>query len=263
MSAFDLVENWYNTDYRYYHGTVDPGPMRPAYVHKLDDRLETVDGGGFLELGQHGGASGHELAGLGDILGPLYEGKGDPVRPELDRHGQIPTILFRQGRNRQDHARQINALALREGAAHDHDAIGKISAMFFDAQAQLAVIEQKFRAPLDRPINLGVRQTDARRIAGRVFTIKAEFLPALQGYGPVRKSPDPQFWPLQICQNGHGPTCLLFGRANGLDAGRMILRLAMAKVQTKDIDACIEKGLDRVGGAGGGTEGGHDLGGGL
>lgn len=40
-SALDLAENWYNTDFRYYHGDVDPGPMKPAYVHTLDRSLET------------------------------------------------------------------------------------------------------------------------------------------------------------------------------------------------------------------------------
>jgi len=39
-SAMDLAENWHNTDFRYYHGTVDPGPMRPPYVRALDARLE-------------------------------------------------------------------------------------------------------------------------------------------------------------------------------------------------------------------------------
>jgi hypothetical protein len=42
LSAYDLVENWFNTDFRYYHGTVDPGPMRPAYVHELDARVEAL-----------------------------------------------------------------------------------------------------------------------------------------------------------------------------------------------------------------------------
>ena len=40
-SAIDLAENWFNTDFRYYHGDVDPGPMKPAYVHALDRSLET------------------------------------------------------------------------------------------------------------------------------------------------------------------------------------------------------------------------------
>ncbi|MFT3921712.1 MAG: prolyl oligopeptidase family serine peptidase [Myxococcales bacterium] len=38
-NAMDLAENWYNTDFRYYHGDHDPGPMKPAYVHTLDERL--------------------------------------------------------------------------------------------------------------------------------------------------------------------------------------------------------------------------------
>ncbi|MDB4985275.1 MAG: hypothetical protein JWN04_453 [Myxococcaceae bacterium] len=39
-SALDLAENWYDTDFRYYHGNVDPGPMKPAFVHALDASLE-------------------------------------------------------------------------------------------------------------------------------------------------------------------------------------------------------------------------------
>ncbi len=36
LDAIDLAENWHGTDFRYYHGTTDTGPMRPAYVHRLD-----------------------------------------------------------------------------------------------------------------------------------------------------------------------------------------------------------------------------------
>jgi hypothetical protein len=39
-SAYDLAENWFGTDFRYYHGTVDPGPMRPAFVHALDQHVD-------------------------------------------------------------------------------------------------------------------------------------------------------------------------------------------------------------------------------
>jgi hypothetical protein len=39
-SALDLAENWYNTDFRYYHGNVDPGPMKPAFVRALDARVD-------------------------------------------------------------------------------------------------------------------------------------------------------------------------------------------------------------------------------
>ena len=40
VSAYDLAENWFGTDFRYYHGNVDPGPMRPAYVQALDAHVE-------------------------------------------------------------------------------------------------------------------------------------------------------------------------------------------------------------------------------
>jgi poly(3-hydroxybutyrate) depolymerase len=39
-SALDLAENWYDTDFRYYHGDVDPGPMKPAFVKELDARVD-------------------------------------------------------------------------------------------------------------------------------------------------------------------------------------------------------------------------------
>jgi poly(3-hydroxybutyrate) depolymerase len=39
-SALDLAENWHGTDFRYYHGNVDPGPMKPAYVRALDQVVQ-------------------------------------------------------------------------------------------------------------------------------------------------------------------------------------------------------------------------------
>jgi predicted esterase len=42
LNAFDLAENWHGTEFRYYHGTVDPGPMRPAYVHRLDEQVQKL-----------------------------------------------------------------------------------------------------------------------------------------------------------------------------------------------------------------------------
>lgn len=39
LSGMELLENSRNTDYRYYHGRVDPGPMRPAYIDALDRRV--------------------------------------------------------------------------------------------------------------------------------------------------------------------------------------------------------------------------------
>src|SRR5262249_53408663 len=42
MSAMDLLENSWDVDYRYYHGTRDPGPMRPAFIQELDARVAAL-----------------------------------------------------------------------------------------------------------------------------------------------------------------------------------------------------------------------------
>ncbi len=79
-NAMDLAENWYDTDFRYYHGTVDPGPMRPAYVHELDRSLGER---GIPRKGQWFEA-GHDLLYLVHRHGKVYgelEGVRRKVRP--------------------------------------------------------------------------------------------------------------------------------------------------------------------------------------
>ncbi len=39
QSGMHLAENTLDTDFRMYHGTVDPGPMRPAYVHEMEEHM--------------------------------------------------------------------------------------------------------------------------------------------------------------------------------------------------------------------------------
>ncbi len=39
VSGYDLAENAFNTDFRFYHGRTDTGPMRPSYVHEFEKHL--------------------------------------------------------------------------------------------------------------------------------------------------------------------------------------------------------------------------------
>lgn len=39
VSAMHLIENSVNTDFRFFHGTRDPGPMRPRYVEELEEHM--------------------------------------------------------------------------------------------------------------------------------------------------------------------------------------------------------------------------------
>ena len=50
-------------------------------VALLDDLVEMVDGGGLLELGHDGGAAGHQLLQLGDVVGVLHEGSATQSTP--------------------------------------------------------------------------------------------------------------------------------------------------------------------------------------
>lgn len=42
MSGFDLAENYAATDFRYYHGDSDPGPMRPAFVKAFSRHVKKL-----------------------------------------------------------------------------------------------------------------------------------------------------------------------------------------------------------------------------
>lgn len=42
LSASSLAENAINTDFRYFHGHSDPGPMRPAYVAEFSKHIATL-----------------------------------------------------------------------------------------------------------------------------------------------------------------------------------------------------------------------------
>lgn len=68
ISAIDLAENWFNTDFRYYHGNVDPGPMRPMFIQRLD---KSVEARGIPHRGQWFEA-GHDLLYIVHRHGKVY-----------------------------------------------------------------------------------------------------------------------------------------------------------------------------------------------
>src|SRR3546814_6666263 len=74
----------------------------------------------LLDLGHDGGAVADQAARLGQVLRPLDEGEGDPVDTEVERELQVDAVLLGDRRDRQDDARQVDALVVAQGAAGDH-----------------------------------------------------------------------------------------------------------------------------------------------
>ncbi|HKP57813.1 MAG TPA: extensin family protein [Polyangiales bacterium] len=83
ISGMSLAENVINTDFRYYHGNVDPGPMRPAYVQEFSKRIATLG----VPYREKWFEAGHDLLYLvhrhGLIFGELEGVKRNPHPKEV------------------------------------------------------------------------------------------------------------------------------------------------------------------------------------
>jgi hypothetical protein len=69
VSGMHLFENTTNTDFRYYHGTRDPGPMRPAFVRELTAHVRQLG----LTPQERWYEHGHDLLYLVHRHGRIYE----------------------------------------------------------------------------------------------------------------------------------------------------------------------------------------------
>ncbi|MGE0790032.1 MAG: extensin family protein [Sandaracinaceae bacterium] len=95
-SAMLLLPNANDTNFFYYHGTVDPGPMRPAFIRELDQRVE--------ETGVH-------------MTGRWYE-HGHDLLYLVHRHGRVYPDLARFVRDR--HPSTVDVVSGDYRAARQH-----------------------------------------------------------------------------------------------------------------------------------------------
>ncbi|HEY6878443.1 MAG TPA: prolyl oligopeptidase family serine peptidase [Polyangiales bacterium] len=93
-SAMDLAENWYNTDFRYFHGSVDPGPMKPTFVRELDallDKQRVPHTGKWFE-------AGHDLLYIVHRHGKVYSELIDLRREPKPREVHLVSGDYRAAR---------------------------------------------------------------------------------------------------------------------------------------------------------------------
>ena len=68
---------------RYHHG-----------VGQRDDLVQALDRRRLLQLGQDGGAVGHQRACLGHVLGALDKGKSDPIHSQTKAEVEVAAVLL-------------------------------------------------------------------------------------------------------------------------------------------------------------------------
>ncbi len=69
LSGMQLIENAIDTDFHYYHGHKDTGPMRPRYVEELGKLIRTLG----VPFHEHWYDAGHDLLGLVERGGKIFD----------------------------------------------------------------------------------------------------------------------------------------------------------------------------------------------
>ena len=97
-------------------------------VHMLQDFVQALHRLGFLDLGEASGAALHDPVQFDHVLGPLHEGKRDPVHAQRQRRFQVGMVLGRHRRQRQQRVGHVHALAVLDLARHLDRGLGEIVA---------------------------------------------------------------------------------------------------------------------------------------
>lgn len=93
-SGMHLVENSVNTDFRFYHGTRDPGPMRPQYVREMEAHMRGLG----LTPRVRWYDFGHDLLYLVHRHGRIYPEMAQVVRNRRPAEVRVVTGDYRANR---------------------------------------------------------------------------------------------------------------------------------------------------------------------
>ncbi len=94
LSAMSLAENAINTDFRYFHGHVDPGPMHPAFVEEFGKQIATLG----VPYKEKWFDAGHDLLNLVLRNGRLFGELEKVVRNRHPKEVRVVTGDYRANR---------------------------------------------------------------------------------------------------------------------------------------------------------------------
>ncbi len=121
LSGMSLAENAINTDFRFFHGHNDPGPMRPAFVEEFAKRIGTLG----VPYREKWFDTGHDLLYLVMRQGKVFSELASPVRNQRPKEVRVVTGDYRANRQHWVTVDQITRLPelARVRAVAESDAI--------------------------------------------------------------------------------------------------------------------------------------------
>ncbi len=222
------------------HLDAEVAPRHHHRIGEVDDLAQPVDRGRLLELGHQPGAPGDQLLGLGHVFRALHEGERDPVGPQIERKGEVAPVLVGERRDRQDGARQVDALAVADRSAGDDRGPREIGAHLLDAQAHAAVVDQHVLSGGDAGEDLGMGQGRAGGVARLIVHVEPEGGAVLEFDLALGKRADAQLGTLEVGDHADRPVELLLRRADQVVARLLLGVLAVAEVEAEEVGAGLE-----------------------
>ena len=210
-------------------------------VGRGDDVPDAVERGRLLDLDQDMRALADQPARLGHVLRALHERERDPLDAEPEREAQVRAVLVRQRRDRQQHARQVDALAVGERAAVHHLRLQRSGGPGEHLQPETPVVEEDVVARLHGGEDLRVRHRSAGGAAGPVGAIEQEAPARLQYYAAALEGADPELGALHVGHDADGAEGVALQLAEYAVPPCMVLGPAMAEIEAEDVDARLEQ----------------------
>ena len=161
----------------------------------IDDVGEVVDRLGAFDLRDERRRAARRLqqrTRLLDVVGRLDERDREEIGLKLGRQHDVGAVLVRERGDREPAAEPVDALAIREAPAGEHDAPDLPVGGVDDFERDQAVVEQQHVARVHVLPQIVVADADARRVARRrvVAAVERERLLRLELHRPVRETLD-------------------------------------------------------------------------